>query len=187
MAGLQAPLSTLRVAPRGAPRMTRGQFGLLFLSCLRLSLVVLCRFLGALTCFIFRFVRGPLKVLQGLHQAAEGRRIKAGRHPDATSVAHPHFQRQAGRSPNAKAPVTFTAAKRTPASAWPSRTRCFFEPTPQRARGQAMLTAKLLTPRVPPSNSLTSRLTSSPVRRRRPAASACISMHPSPSRPCPCR
>jgi len=31
MAGLQAPLSTLRPAPRGALRMTRGQSGLLFL------------------------------------------------------------------------------------------------------------------------------------------------------------
>src|SRR5271166_125148 len=28
-----APLSTLRAAPRGAPRMTQGQSGLLFLSC----------------------------------------------------------------------------------------------------------------------------------------------------------
>ena len=33
MAGLQAPLSTLRLAPRGALRMTRGQSGLLFLFC----------------------------------------------------------------------------------------------------------------------------------------------------------
>jgi hypothetical protein len=32
MAGLQAPLSTLRRAPRDALRITRGQFGLLFLS-----------------------------------------------------------------------------------------------------------------------------------------------------------
>src|ERR1700737_1650910 len=31
MAGLQAPLSTLRLAPRDALRMTRGQRGLLFL------------------------------------------------------------------------------------------------------------------------------------------------------------
>jgi len=33
MAGLQAPLSTLRLAPRDALRMTRGQRGLLFLYC----------------------------------------------------------------------------------------------------------------------------------------------------------
>jgi hypothetical protein len=33
MAGLLAPLSTLRPAPRGALRMTRGQSGLLFLLC----------------------------------------------------------------------------------------------------------------------------------------------------------
>ena len=33
MAALQAPLSTLRRAPRHALRMTRGQFDLLFLSC----------------------------------------------------------------------------------------------------------------------------------------------------------
>jgi hypothetical protein len=55
MAGLQAPLSTLRPAPRGALRMTRGQSGLLFLLCLRLSLFTLCRSPGALACFIFRF------------------------------------------------------------------------------------------------------------------------------------
>ena len=48
MAGLQAPLSTLRPAPRGALRMTRGQSGLLFLLCLRLSLFTLCRSPGAL-------------------------------------------------------------------------------------------------------------------------------------------
>src|SRR5260370_26160798 len=47
MAGLQAPLSTLRLAPRGALRMTRGQSGLLFLLCLRLSLFTLCRSPGA--------------------------------------------------------------------------------------------------------------------------------------------
>jgi hypothetical protein len=48
MAGLQAPLPTLRRAPRGVLRMTRGQSGLLFLSCQRLSLFTLCRSPGAL-------------------------------------------------------------------------------------------------------------------------------------------
>jgi hypothetical protein len=56
MAGLQVPLSTLRLAPRDALRMTRGQSGLLFLHCWRLSLFTLCRSTGAQTYFIFRFV-----------------------------------------------------------------------------------------------------------------------------------
>src|SRR5258707_3397211 len=59
MAGLQAPLSTLRRAPRDALRMTRGHSGLLFLSCPRLSLFTLCRSPGALACFFLRFVRSP--------------------------------------------------------------------------------------------------------------------------------
>jgi len=59
MAGLQAPLSTLRLAPRGALRMTRGHSGLLFLSCQRLSLFTLCRSPGALAYDFFRFVSGP--------------------------------------------------------------------------------------------------------------------------------
>src|SRR6266404_7134472 len=54
MAGLQVPLSTLRLAPRDALRMTRGQSGLLFLSCQRLSLFTLCRSPGALTYDFFR-------------------------------------------------------------------------------------------------------------------------------------
>jgi hypothetical protein len=37
MAGLQAPLLTLRLASRDALRMTRGQSGLLFLYCCGLS------------------------------------------------------------------------------------------------------------------------------------------------------
>jgi len=48
MAGLQAPLSTLRPAPRGALRMTQGQSGLLFFHCQRLSLFALRRSPGAL-------------------------------------------------------------------------------------------------------------------------------------------
>jgi hypothetical protein len=48
MVGLEAPLSTLRLAPRYALRMTRGQSGLLFLSYQRLSLFTLCRSPGAL-------------------------------------------------------------------------------------------------------------------------------------------
>jgi hypothetical protein len=71
MAGLQAPLSTLRAAPRGALRMTRGQSGLLFLHCSGLSPSALCRFLGAplfTLCrspgaqayYIFRFVCTPV-------------------------------------------------------------------------------------------------------------------------------
>lgn len=48
MAGLLAPLSTLRAAPHGAPRMTRGQHGLLNLYCRRLSLLTPCRSPGAL-------------------------------------------------------------------------------------------------------------------------------------------
>ena len=50
---------TLRLAPRDALRMTRGQSGLLFLHCWRLSLFTLCRSPGAQTYFIFRFVRSP--------------------------------------------------------------------------------------------------------------------------------
>ena len=42
MAGLQAPLSTLRLASRDALRMTRGQRGLLFLYCCGLSPFTLC-------------------------------------------------------------------------------------------------------------------------------------------------
>ena len=42
MAGLQAPLSTLRLAPRDVLRMTRGQSGLLFLYCCGLSPFTLC-------------------------------------------------------------------------------------------------------------------------------------------------
>ena len=42
MAGLQAPLSTLRLAPRDVLRMTRGQSGLLFLYCCGLSPFALC-------------------------------------------------------------------------------------------------------------------------------------------------
>ena len=48
MAGLHAPLSTLRPAPRGATRMTRGQYGLLDLYWRRLSLLTPCRSPGAL-------------------------------------------------------------------------------------------------------------------------------------------
>jgi hypothetical protein len=47
MAGLQAPLSTFRRAPRDALRMTRGQSDLLFLYCQRLSLFAPCRSPGA--------------------------------------------------------------------------------------------------------------------------------------------
>src|ERR1700751_86421 len=67
MAGLQVPLSTLRLAPRDALRMTRGQSGLLFLHCWRLSLFTLCRSPAAQTCFIFHFVADPV---YGLHPPA---------------------------------------------------------------------------------------------------------------------
>jgi len=66
MAGLQVPLSTLRLAPRDALRMTRGQSGLLFLSCQRLSLFTLCRPPGALAYDFFRFVSGSLEARQEL-------------------------------------------------------------------------------------------------------------------------
>jgi hypothetical protein len=59
MAGLQVPLSTLRLAPRDALRMTRGQSGLLFLSCSGLSPSTLCRSPGALPYFISPFVKRP--------------------------------------------------------------------------------------------------------------------------------
>jgi len=93
MAGLQAPLSTLRLAPHDALRMTRGQSGLLFLSCRRLSLFTLCRSPGALACFKFRFVSSPLLAYQDartdrtstakrarlrLTQSLEGRRAQTG-------------------------------------------------------------------------------------------------------------
>src|SRR5258708_39248251 len=57
MAGLQVPLSTLRLAPRDALRMTRDQSGLLFLHFWRLSLFTLCRSPGAQAYDFFRFVR----------------------------------------------------------------------------------------------------------------------------------
>ena len=44
MAGLCVPLSTLRHAPRGAPRMTRGQHDSLFLCCEGLAPFTPCRF-----------------------------------------------------------------------------------------------------------------------------------------------
>src|SRR6185503_3524099 len=44
MAGLRTPLSTLRLLPRGGRRMTRGQDGLLFLSCIELSSTTLRQF-----------------------------------------------------------------------------------------------------------------------------------------------
>ena len=70
MAGLQAPLSTLRLAPRGALRMTRGQPGLLFLHCCGLSPFTLCRSPGALAIvFCLSFVQAfsvfPSAVLLG--------------------------------------------------------------------------------------------------------------------------
>jgi len=48
MAGLCVPLSTLRAAPRGAPRMTRGQHDSLRLCCQGLAPLTPCRFHGAL-------------------------------------------------------------------------------------------------------------------------------------------
>jgi hypothetical protein len=48
MAGLQAPLSTLRLAPRDALRMTRGQRGLLFLYCEDFHLLLFAQSPGAL-------------------------------------------------------------------------------------------------------------------------------------------
>src|SRR5215469_12343457 len=44
---LPVPLSTLRDVPCGLSRMTRGQDGLLFLSCTTLSFAALCRFIPA--------------------------------------------------------------------------------------------------------------------------------------------
>jgi hypothetical protein len=51
MAGLHAPLSTLRPAPRGARHMTRGRCGSLGLDRKRLSLSIPCRSPGALRSF----------------------------------------------------------------------------------------------------------------------------------------
>src|SRR5262249_28650188 len=64
MAGLQAPLSTLRLAPRDALRMTRGQAGLLFLFCYRLSLFTLCRSPGALAYNFLQMEERPLLGMQ---------------------------------------------------------------------------------------------------------------------------
>ena len=47
MAGLHVPLSTLRVAPRDATRMTRGQHGSLHLCCEGLAPLAPCRSPGA--------------------------------------------------------------------------------------------------------------------------------------------
>ena len=49
MAGLHFPLSTLRWRPRGRHRMTRGQGGSLYLSCIELSSTTLCQSPGALS------------------------------------------------------------------------------------------------------------------------------------------
>jgi hypothetical protein len=57
MAGLPAPLSTLRPRPRGQRRMTRGQRGSLLLRCRGLSPPTPCRSPGALGSFC-HFVRG---------------------------------------------------------------------------------------------------------------------------------
>src|SRR5260370_9044955 len=62
MAGLQVPLSTLRLAPRGALRMTRGQSGLLFLHCWRLSLFTLCRSPGPHRGRVFHFWMPPAQI-----------------------------------------------------------------------------------------------------------------------------
>src|SRR5258708_37797102 len=59
MAGLQAPLSTLRLAPRDALRMTRGQRGLLFLYCEDFHLLLFAQSPGALACFRVRIVSSP--------------------------------------------------------------------------------------------------------------------------------
>ena len=50
MAGLRSPLSTLRLRPRERLRMTRGQDGSLFLSCIELSSTTLCQSPGAPCC-----------------------------------------------------------------------------------------------------------------------------------------
>ncbi len=50
MAGLRATLSTLRLHPRERRRMTRGQDGSLFLSCIELSSTTLCQSPGAPCC-----------------------------------------------------------------------------------------------------------------------------------------
>src|SRR6266567_4450211 len=72
MAGLQAPLSTLRLAPRDALRMTRGHSGLLFLSCQRLSLFTLCRSPGPLAYVKFRFLSWPQRAeLRQRHREGE--------------------------------------------------------------------------------------------------------------------
>src|SRR6266404_6415422 len=60
MAGLQAPLSTLRLAPRDALRMTRGQRGLLFLYCEDFHLLLFAQSPGALAYVNFLFLRCPL-------------------------------------------------------------------------------------------------------------------------------
>src|SRR5436305_2078458 len=52
MACLLVPLSTLRLTPCGALRMTRGQDGLLFLSCRTLSFLAPRRFIPAHSVFI---------------------------------------------------------------------------------------------------------------------------------------
>src|SRR5260370_36072299 len=70
MAGLQVPLSTLRLAPRDALRMTRGQSGLLFLHCWRLSLFTLCRSPGAQAYLNSRFVCAPQLELNGALRSA---------------------------------------------------------------------------------------------------------------------
>jgi hypothetical protein len=49
---LPVPLSTLHVPPCVGPRMTRGQDGLLFLSCRTLSFPIPCRFIPAHSVFI---------------------------------------------------------------------------------------------------------------------------------------
>jgi hypothetical protein len=87
MVGLQAPLSTLRRAPRGVLRMTRGQSGLLFLSCQRLSLFTLCRSHGALACFKVRIHENHISY-------------------DPAGVNHFRYMKRAGRPQVHTSPIT---------------------------------------------------------------------------------
>jgi hypothetical protein len=82
MAGLQAPLSTLRRAPRDALRMTRGQFGLLLLFLLETS--TLCSLpisrRTSVRFFPFREVKRYClcRILANNHRSQPGKRAATG-------------------------------------------------------------------------------------------------------------
>ena len=88
------PCSTLRVLPYGQPRMTRGQDGLLILSCTTLSFATLCRFIPAHQARPCPTFGRPVHLRGGPH------RLRPGTSPHALRIpphdGHPALRRPAG-------------------------------------------------------------------------------------------